>query len=187
MNKKIISIVGMAGSGKTVVTKYLQARHHWPNVYMGAPTFDRIKTDGLETNYKNEKICREKIRSELGMGGYATLCLPKIKKRLESNDVCLVESMYSWSEYKIYKEEFSENFHCLAVFASPKTRYKRLSNRQNERPMSSIEEFNQRDYTEIEGIEKGGPIARADFMAINETNTINLFKQIDNFINNIQK
>ena len=187
MSKRVIAIVGMPGSGKTVVTKYLQDKHGWPNVYMGEPTFDRIKEEGLETNYENEKICREKIRAEMGMGAYATLCLPKIKDKLQSSNVCLVESMYSWSEYKIYKEKFGDDFYCLAVFANPEIRFKRLSDRHNERPMSSREEFDRRDYTEIEGIEKGGPIARADFMAINETSLEDLKIQIDKFINKILK
>ena len=176
----------MAGSGKTEVIKYLQGKFDWPNVYMGAPTFDRMRAEGLEMNYENEKICREKIRAEMGMGAYATLCLPKIKKELETGDVCLVESLYSWSEYKIYKEEFGDNFFCLAVFASPALRFQRLSARSNERPMSSLEEFIRRDYTEIEGIEKAGPIARADFTALNETDLNDLNAQIDNFINIIK-
>lgn len=185
MSKRIVAIVGMPGSGKTVVTKYLQNKHGWPNVYMGAPTFERMEVEGLEMNYENEKITREKIRAEMGMGAYAELCLPKIKKELEKSDVCLVESMYSWSEYKIYKDEFKDNFYCLAVFANPQIRFERLSIRTNERPMKSRQEFDRRDYTEIEGIEKGGPIARADFMAINESSKEKLFKQIDKFINKI--
>ena len=185
MSKKVIAIVGMAGAGKSVATEHLKKKFSWPNVYMGEPTFDRIKEEGLEVNYENEKICREKIRAELGMGGYATLCLPKIKEKLENADVCLVESMYSWDEYKIYKEEFGDNFYCIAVFANPEIRFDRLTKRTNERPIKSLKEFIERDYTEIEGTQKGGPIARADFMALNETSKEDYINQIDNFINKI--
>lgn len=184
-NKKIIAVVGMCGSGKTEAIKYLKEKLNCPRVYFGEVTFDRMKTDNLELNYENEKITREKIRQELGMGAYATLSLPKIKQALINYDICLVESLYSWSEYKILKENFGNSFITLAVFASPATRFKRLSDRKNERPMNSIEEFIRRDYSEIENIEKGGPIARADILVYNERGLDELKIQLDAILNNI--
>lgn len=184
-NKKILAVVGMCGSGKTEAIKYLKEKLNCPNVYFGDVTFDRMKADGLELNYENEKITREKIRKEMGMGAYATLSLPKIKQVLNNNDYCLIESLYSWSEYKILKENFGDNFLTLAVFASPATRFKRLTDRTNERPMNSIDEFIRRDYSEIENIEKGGPIARADFLVYNEKGLDELKNQLDIIINKL--
>ncbi|MCK4539638.1 AAA family ATPase [Candidatus Parcubacteria bacterium] len=186
-NKKIIAVVGMCGAGKTEVVNYLKKKLNCPNVYFGDVTFDRMKEKSIEINYENEQITREKIRQELGMGAYATLSLPKIKKTLEDNNICLVESLYSWSEYKIMKDNFGDNFYTLAVFASPATRFARLTNRKHERPMNSKEEFIRRDYSEIENIEKGGPIARSDFLIYNETSIDDLKKQIDNIIKKILK
>ena len=82
-NKNLIAIVGMPGSGKTQATKYLIKKLNCPKVYFGEATFDRLKKEGLKINYTNEKKVREKIRSELGMGAYAILALPKIKKHLK--------------------------------------------------------------------------------------------------------
>lgn len=184
-NKKIIATVGMAGSGKTEIIKFLQAKYKWQNVYFGDATFDRMKEEGLELNYENERTTREKIRKELGMGAYATLALPKIEKILEKDDIALVESLYSWDEYKILKEKFADNFLVIASYASPATRFKRLSQRENERPIKSIEEFNTRDYTEIEKTDKGGPIARADYTIVNESSLEDYHKTIENIINKI--
>ncbi|MEA1962983.1 MAG: AAA family ATPase [Patescibacteria group bacterium] len=186
-NKKIIAIVGMCGAGKTKVVNYLKEKLNCPNVYFGDVTFNRMKDENIEVNYENEKITREKIRQKLGMGAYATLSLSKIKKNLEKNNICLVESLYSWSEYKIMKQNFGDNFYTLAVFASPATRFARLTSRKHERPMNSKEEFIRRDYSEIENIEKGGPIARADFLVYNETDIANLKKQINNIIKKLIK
>jgi dephospho-CoA kinase len=181
-NKNIIAVVGMCGSGKTEAVKYIQEKFHWPNVYLGEATFDRIKREGLTTNYKNEKLVREKTRAELGMGAYAILALPKIKSILETNENILIESMYSWDEYKIFKNEFGDNFKVIAVFASPQVRFLRLNNRDNERPIKDIETFEKRDYSEIEGTDKGGPIARADFTIINEAEVGELHHKIDQII-----
>lgn len=167
-DKKIIAVVGMAGSGKTEVVKKIQEKYSIPKVYFGEVTFDEIKKRNLETNYENERIVREDLRSKHGMGAYAKFSIPKIKDLLENNPVVLVESLYSWDEYKIMKEEFGNNFITVAVYASPSTRFERLKNRLNERPIRDWQEFKTRDWTEIEGTQKGGPIAMADYLIVNE-------------------
>jgi len=179
MNKRCIAVVGMCGAGKTEVVNFLMEKFKAPKVYFGDSTFKRMKEDGLELNYENERETREKIRTELGMGAYAILAKPKIKKLLETNEVVLAESLYSWDEYKILKEELGDNFEVVAVCASPKTRFKRLSERTNERPIKDIETFVKRDYTEIEGTDKGGPIARADYTIVNEESLDDLHKQLN--------
>lgn len=168
MDKKIYAIIGMAGSGKSEVITYLQEKFGWPKVYFGEATFDRIKQEGWEVNYENEKIARETIRKELGMGAYAMLSLPKIEKYMETSEVVLLESLYSWAEYKIIKEKFGSAFKAIAVYASPDTRFSRLLKRKNWRPVEDRAEFDRRDWTEIEGTDKGGPIAIADYTIMNE-------------------
>jgi len=167
-NKKVIAIVGMAGSGKTEVVKKIQEKYGAPKVYFGEVTFDEIKRRGMEVNYSNERIIREDLRAKQGMGVYAKLSVPKVKKFLEKNDMVLVESLYSWDEFRIMKEEFGKQFITVAVYASPNTRFDRLTKRVDERPIADWEEFETRDWTEIEGTQKGGPIAMADFTIVNE-------------------
>jgi dephospho-CoA kinase len=184
-NKKVIAIVGMAGSGKSEVVRKLQKDFGIPKVYFGEITFDEIKKRGLEVNYKNERIVREDLRSKYGMGAYAKFSIPKIKKFLEKNDIVLLESLYSWDEYKIIKKEFKQGFLVLAVYASPKTRFERLKNRTKERPIKDWQEFKTRDWTEVEGTQKGGPIAMADFTIINEGSKKEYLEKIEKFFKKI--
>ncbi|MDD4902702.1 MAG: AAA family ATPase [Patescibacteria group bacterium] len=179
-NKLILSVVGMAGSGKSEVVKYLVKKLNWPVVYLGAITFEWMKKRKIPVNYANEKKAREQIRRENGgMGAYAKLSLPKITALLKKNQGVIVESLYSWSEYKIFKEKFGDKFKVVAAIASPAIRFKRLKARKNERPMKNFAEFKTRDYSEIENIEKGGPIAMADYPVINESSLKDLQKKID--------
>lgn len=181
-SKKIIAVVGMAGSGKTETTGYLMEKLKCPKVYFGKHTFERLKKEGLEINYENERLIREKIRSELGMGAYAKLSLPEIEKLIAENNFLVLESLAGWEEYKIIKEKFKTSFHVIAIYATPKLRFKRLVNRKKERPIKDWEEFEKRDYTEIEGQHKGGPIAMADFTIINESSFDNLKSKLDEII-----
>jgi len=183
--KKIIAVIGMCGAGKSEVVNYLQKKLKCPKIYFGDATFERMKKEGLELNYENERAIREKIRSELGMGAYAKLALPKIKKALKNNETVLAESLYSWDEYKIMKQKFSDSFKVIAVYASPDIRFQRLKERKKERPIKNYNEFKTRDYSEIEGTDKGGPIAIADYMIINEGSLYNLRKNIISIIKKI--
>lgn len=183
-NKKIYAFPGMAGSGKSEAIRYLQEKNGWPKVYLGAATFEKMREMGLEENQDNERMAREKLREEYGMGVYAKLALPKIKKLLESNDIVLLESLYSWDEYKILKEEFGKNFNVIAIHTSPATRFARLKNRE-ERPLKTEEELKIRDWSEIENTDKGGPIAMADHAIINEGSRENFHGQIDKIFGDI--
>jgi dephospho-CoA kinase len=175
--KLVLAIVGMCGSGKSEVVKYLKKKLAAPMVYFGTATFDELTKAGLEVNEKNERYMREKIRKDLGMGAYATLNLPKITKLLKENNVVLIESLYSWSEYKIIKKKFGEIFKVVAVVASPAVRQKRAAHRK-ERPLNKKESL-ARDYSEIENVEKGGPIAMADYIIVNEGTLKDLHKKLD--------
>jgi len=175
----------MAGSGKSSVIQHLQAKYDWPKVYFGEATFDRMQEEGLELNYDNERKTREKLRQEMGMGAYAELALPKLEKALQASQVVLAESLYSWEEYKILKQRFTSAFKVLAVYASPATRFRRLADRRQERPVKDEDEFLARDYSEIENTDKGGPIARADFTVINESALEDCHDQIDRFIQSL--
>lgn len=179
--KKIIALVGMAGSGKTEAVEYLQEKFHWPKVYFGDVVFDEMKKQGLEMNQENERETRERLRAEEGMGVCAKRSLDKIKKALEQSDIALVESLYSWEEYRIMKRAFGDAFQVVAVFASPALRFSRLRERPV-RPLKTFEEFEKRDWTEIEKTDKGGPIAIADHTILNEESLKELHAQLEKIL-----
>ncbi len=179
--KKVFAVVGMCGSGKSEVIKYLQENFGFPKVYFGEVTFERMKEEEVEMNQDNERKTREKIRAEYGMGAYAKLSLPKIQDAFKQSDMVLIESLYSWEEYKIIKKEYPDFFKVIAVYAGPAVRFSRLKERL-ERPLKTYEEFEKRDWTEIENIEKGGPIAIADYTIHNESSLENLHVEIEKIV-----
>lgn len=176
--KRIIAIVGMAGSGKSEVIDYLQNKYRWPNIYFGDVIFEEMRNEELEPNQDNERITRERLRQEEGMGVCALRSLDKIKNAQGASNVVLVESLYSWDEYKILKREFGDMLKVVAVYSSPALRFSRLQNRPV-RPLKTFEEFEKRDWTEIENTAKGGPIAVADYTVINSSTIEEMKKQID--------
>jgi len=179
---KVVSIVGMAGSGKSEVAKIF-AGNGFKKVRFGDVTDEEIKRRGLKLNEENERYVRQQLRKEHGMAAYAKLNLPKIDALLGSSDV-VVDGLYSWEEYTLLKSRYSDDFHVVAVWASPKTRYRRLSKRAV-RPLVA-EEAAGRDVAELESTNKGGPIAMADFTIINEASLEDLEKETRKVISTLR-
>lgn len=162
---KVISIVGMAGSGKSEVARIFE-NNGFMKVRFGDITDSEIEKRGLELNEDNEQYIRQLLREEHGMSAYAKLNLPRIDALLKSSDV-IVDGLYSWEEYTLLKSHYDDHFTVIAVWASSETRYERLAKRPV-RPLTMAEAIS-RDVAEIEDINKGGPIAMADLMIVNES------------------
>jgi dephospho-CoA kinase len=170
---KVVSIVGMAGAGKSVVAEVFK-KAGFQKVRFGDITDEEVKRRGLELNEENERSVREQLRQEHGMAAYALLNIPRIDALLKTANV-VVDGLYSWEEYTLLKERYGNRLSVIAVWASPATRYQRLA-RRTVRPLT-LEEAASRDKAEIENSKKGGPIALADFTIINESSIDDLKKQ----------
>lgn len=172
---KVVALVGMCGSGKSVVSDFFKSKN-WAYVYFGGVTMDELKRRGLEVNETNERFVREDLRKIHGMAAYAILTLPKIEEGLKSGNV-IADGLYSWSEYKVLKEKFGDALLIVAVYAPPRLRHDRLAKREI-RPIPHADSV-KRDYAEIENVEKGGPIAMADYTLVNTGDLPHLMKQIE--------
>jgi dephospho-CoA kinase len=175
---KIVAIVGMVGSGKSEVAKLFKEKG-FTVVRFGDITDEAIKKQGLPLTEENERPIRERIRKEHGMAAYAKLSVPRIDNALKNTNV-VVDGLYSWEEYIYLKEYYGDRFIVVGVWASPNTRYARLGIRKI-RPLMPQEAAG-RDRAEIENLNKGGPIAMADFIIINDSSISNVKKQVERII-----
>ena len=179
---KLIAIVGMCGSGKSVATEYFKNKNY-EVIYFGGVTMKKLKEENLEITPENEKMMRERLRKDLGMGAYAQVLLDDIKLNLKTSDVVL-DGVYSWSELEILQKEFP-NLIILAIIVDKNIRYERLSTREV-RPFTK-EEAIYRDLTEIKNIEKGGPIAFADYFILNNGSLEDYNNRLDLVFEQIEK
>ncbi len=180
----IVAVVGMTGAGKSEVTQFFLDKG-FKRVYLGDVTFDEMKRRNLEITPDNERMVRESLRAENDMAIYAKKSLDKIKKYYDNGENVVVESIYSWSEYKFFKEIFGNNFKVLAIVTNRDVRAKRLEIREI-RPLTD-EQVTKRDYTEIENIEKGGPIAIADYYMENNDDMKKLKESSKRFFESMEK
>jgi len=179
---KVVAIVGMPGSGKSEVARILE-RNGFIRIRFGDITDAEVKKRGLELNEANERHVREGLRKEHGMAAYARLNLPRIEAAGQKSNV-VVDGLYSWEEYLFLKERCGDELKIIAVWSSPETRYQRLSKRAK-RPLTAAE-ASSRDRAEIEKVNKGGPIAMADFTISNEEDIAGLQQQVERTIARLQ-
>ncbi len=177
----LLVIVGMAGSGKSSIARHLEKKG-WHVIRFGALTMHELESRHLPINETNEKAVREELRAKHGMDAFARTLLPDIKKSLEVGPT-VIDGLYSWAEYKFLRGHFGEQMKVVAIYTTRSLRYARLSQRP-ERPLS-FAEAEQRDYAEIENVEKGSPIAMADYTIVNDSTEKELFRAMDKLLSTL--
>ena len=179
-NVKIIAFVGLAGSGKSTAADYMTAKGY-PKVNFDSVISADIKQQNLEDTAENEKKFREELRANNDDDNIASTISSEIHALINSGQHrIVVDGLYSWTEYKMLKHEFSGELTVVAIVAPKKLRHRRLTTRPS-RPLSQYE-ADQRDWSDIENLEKGGPIAIADHFIINDDSEEKLYKDIEKLL-----
>lgn len=176
-NVKIIAFVGMPGAGKSSAVDYVTAKGY-PKVYFGGVVLQALKDAGLEQTPANERMMREKLRQEEGPDVIVARIAQQLRDLIAAGQRRIIaDGLYSWTEYKYLKHAFPGEMNLIAILAPRSLRHRRLSKRPV-RPLQPQEAL-ERDWAEIENLEKGGPIAIADHYIINTGDLTHLYTQID--------
>ncbi len=183
-NVKILAFVGLAGSGKTTAAEYITNKGY-PKVSFDNVVLETMKNRGIEDTAENEKLFREELRTINSDDFVVNIILSQIHALINAGQHrIIVDGLYSWTEYKTLKHEFSGELTVVAVVAPKRLRHRRLTARPV-RPLSQYE-ADQRDWSDIGDLEKGGPIAIADQFIINDDNMDKLYNQINEVLAKIE-
>jgi dephospho-CoA kinase len=169
---KVVALVGMPGAGKSVAADFFREKNV-PVLRFGDQTDIGVKENGWELTPENERKYRENLRRELGMAAYAIKIEPRIIEESKTHDFIVLDGLYSWEEYIYLKNKIPE-LKLLCIYSSPEIRYSRLSTRKV-RPLTPKQAL-ERDVAELLNLNKGGPIAIADYLIINNDNNVINFK-----------
>ncbi|MCS6835963.1 MAG: AAA family ATPase [Anaerolineae bacterium] len=173
---RTLALVGMPGAGKTLCAKHLEQRNFF-QFRFGSIVTDEVLRRGLPLTPEHERIVREEFRARDGMDAIAKRALPLLQAALQQHDCIVIDGLYSQSEYRTLREALGDTIILVAIVAERRLRYERLAQR-SERPLT-FEEAEERDMREIEHIEKGGPIALADYTLLNNGEPEALLARLD--------
>jgi dephospho-CoA kinase len=180
---KIIAFTGLPGAGKTEAVNYLTEKGY-PKVYFGGVVLNAMKEAGLEWTEDNEKQFREEVRTREGKDFVVKRIISELHELISAGQKRIVaDGLYTWTEYKLLKHEFPGELIVVAVIAPKHLRHHRLTIRPI-RPLT-VEQANERDWAEIENLEKGGPIAIADYYVSNDGDIDQLHNRLDALLTEI--
>ena len=182
-NLKIVAFVGMSGSGKSVALDYLTDKGI-PKVYFGGMIYKEMEKRGITRTPDSERDFREMIRETEGKDWVVRQVIDEVHNLANAGQRRIVlDGVYSWTEMKTLKHEFPGMMTFVAIVVPKKLRYKRVAIRP-ERPFSE-EEIKERDRSEIENLEKGGPIAAADYYVLNDGSVDDMKKKLAGILEEI--
>ena len=173
---KIVAVVGMCGSGKSTAIEYLTERGI-PKVYFGGVIYKAMEEAGIARTEdgESEKRFREENRQKEGKDFVVLRAIKEAKRLIEAGQRHIVlDGLYSWTEYKILRKEWPTEMTVVAIIVPKALRRKRVAERPD-RPFDA-QAIAERDRSEIENLEKGGPIAIADYY-IDNSGTIEEFHE----------
>jgi len=163
VNKLVVGLAGMAGSGKSLVVSVAK-ENGYSVVVMGDEVREEAKRRNMEPTPENLGRIMLELRQKEGEAVIAKRCIPKIERAEERK--IIVDGIRSLAEAEQFKQRFP-SFTLMAVHASPETRFKRLFKRKRSDDPKDWEIFKERDHREL-GVGLGNAIAMAEHIIINE-------------------
>lgn len=121
--------------------------------------------------------------------GQAVLAKHVARKTFEyfeqGESTVILDGLYSWSEYKYLEETFGDKLTVIAVATAKKLRRQRVLERKDAHRKYTLEQLITREVAEIENLEKGGPIAYADYTLVNNGTQEELIEDLEKTIGEI--
>ena len=185
-NVKILAIVGMSGAGKSVLVDYLTSKGY-PKVYFGGMIYKEMEKRGIPRTEdgESEKKFREEIRAKEGKDWVVNQVIAETKDLINAGQKRIIlDGVYSWTEYNILKHEFPKSLTFIAIVADKHLRYDRVSKRPGR--AFDAKAIRERDRSEIENLEKGGPIASADYYILNNGTVEDAEKSLNKILKEIK-
>jgi len=185
---RVLAIVGMAGSGKSTAVKYTDSLGI-PSVHFGNTVYAEMARIGIEITPSSQKEFRERMRKEHGEDYFAQLVLEKALELVKAGHRRIVlDGLYSMAEREFFATHFAYRLRILAILTDKEIRYERLLSRPKDRPGTAFtrEDIVKRDHTEVKNLDKGGPIALADYFLDNNGNKAELVTRLKRLLARIE-
>ena len=177
----VVAVVGLAGAGKSTVARILERNYGYKSVYFGGHVVNEVRARGLPPGPESERLVREELREQHGMAAMAILSRQEIAEHIAAGSSVVIDGLYSLSELELLMDQLPVIV--VAVHAPVRLRQRRIQERRNR--SLSPSELRARDLSEVRRLDKGGPIALADFHVLNAGSDSDLAKSVKTIVDEI--
>ena len=178
----IIGVVGMPASGKTVVAEHLARKPGAMRIHLGDFVWDWLKRRGVKPSEETGLMASLYLWAEYGDIPIAQWAINQIKKA-KNKKLIIIDSLRTVEEARIFQLKFGNDFHVIAVLASPAARLKRMQARARFGLVTKLE-FRMRDREELR-IGVGDLIASSNHYIDGNQNMASVKKQVDTLLKHL--
>ena len=178
---KVIGVIGLNGSGKDEVVKYLHQRYAVPLISVGDIVREIAGQEGKEPTRDNLDEITRRYFAKYGQGYFLKMVVDKI--RLNGWKYVGISGIRSPVDVSIVKEAFKNDFILINVFVTnPRVRYERMKKRGSKRDEISDEDFLKQDQQSEKLFNIQEAIRMADFSIPNDGTLEDLHFHVDKLV-----
>jgi dephospho-CoA kinase len=141
---KVIGVVGLNGSGKDEVVKYLNQKYSVPLISVGDIVRELAAEQGIEPTRDNLDNLAKSCFKKYGEGYFVKQVVAKIRRN--QWPAAGISGIRSPADIEIVKKAFGRNFVLINVYVSDsRVRYQRVHRRGSRRDQITYEDFLRQD------------------------------------------
>lgn len=178
----VIGIVGLIGSGKDTVAKYIEEKYGYYPISYSELVHEKVKEEGLEPTRENLQMISKKYRENYGMDYFARLA---VDKAIKSKKEKIILKELRRVEDVEYPKKFFKEFYVIEVFANKRTRFHRLKKRGGIKDPKNWKDFIEQEKNE-EKLGFHGALKYANFRINNNGSIESLYRQVDDIMKKIE-
>ncbi|HKZ49620.1 MAG TPA: AAA family ATPase [Candidatus Nanoarchaeia archaeon] len=171
----VIGIVGMPGSGKSTVSDHLVKKYKAERIHLGDFIWEWLGRQGIKPNEQTGTMAALYMWVEYGDIPLSQWAFNQTKK--SKAKIVILDSLRTVEEARFFQLKFGNNFHAIAVLASPAARLARTQKRARFGALSKLE-FRMRDREELR-LGVGDLIASANHYIDANQSVQKVQKQVD--------
>ena len=178
---KVIGVVGLNGSGKDEVVRYLNLRYGVPLISVGDIVREIAEHERVEPTRDNLDEITKRCFAEHGKGYFLKLVVEKIRQ--SHWEYVGISGIRSPEDVSILKEAFGTDFILIHVYVSDaRLRYDRMRKRGSERDEITFTDLLRQDQVTEKLFHIQEAIGMADFSISNDGTLEDLHRNIDNLV-----
>ena len=178
---KVIGVIGLNGSGKDEVVKYLNQKYGVPLISVGDLVREIARQRGIApVREKLDDITREYFE-RFGEGYFIRAIVDAIRQN--HWETAGISGIRSPQDIAILKDAFGKDLILIHVYITdPVVRYERVKKRGSERDKIDYTEFLKQDQISEELFKINEAVKQADYSIPNDGSLEDLHQQIENLI-----
>jgi dephospho-CoA kinase len=175
---KVIGVIGLNGSGKDEVVKYLNRQYGVPLISIGDIVREIAAVQGIEPTRDNLDLITRKYFAQYGEGYFVKQVIEKIRQNHWPH--AGISGIRSPADIEAVKKAFGNGFILINVYVSdPRVRYERVRQRGSQRDRISYPDYLRQDQESEKIFHLQAAAGLADYSLANDGTLETLHQEID--------